>query len=92
VKVKSFVSTAYELHPLGPDICTGGGSSRAWAFGMLMTEEFEEWKTEVSSRHDLHATLGVCVIDGPIDAPDHMPAGSTRMDWCPRSTIAYREA
>jgi len=58
---------------------------------MFMNDAFSEALLEAEVKYKLHATLGCELIDGPIDAPSHLPAGSTRMDWFPRGTSVLRE-
>lgn len=84
--------TMYEgVNLLGADICTGGPGSRAWVSGMYMHDEFEDMELQEMYPLGLHTTQGCEIFDWPIDAPDYLPAGSTRMDWFPRTVVAQRE-
>ena len=88
------MKTSYENPrlPLGPDICTGGPAARVWAFAMLSSDEYEDLALEQMSALDLHATQGLTLEPGgPLDAPDYLPGGSTKMDWFPRTTMVNRE-
>lgn len=86
------IETTYEgINKLGADICTGGPGFRAWVSGMHMHRKFSDWELEQALTIDVHATAGCEILDWPIDAPEYLPAGSTRMDWFPRTNICMRE-
>jgi hypothetical protein len=78
--------------PLGGDICTGGPASQScWE---QERDDFTDAMTAVLAKHDVHATggcMGVELACGPIDAPEYLCAGSTTMDWFPRTTMVKRE-
>lgn len=84
--------TAYEdpRAPLGADICTGGPGALVWTF-MQCHDDFEDMVCDELLKFEAHATLGCGLVDGPIDAPEHLPAGSTEMDWFPRTTMSDRD-